>query len=129
MRLKRYKLKKRTDKRGLLVQNDYPEIGKKIEHFLVTFSKPGVIRGNHYHKRKREWFYILEGRAKLYLYNLKTNKKADYVIDSADPELIEMEPNIVHAIENIGDTTMIFLGLVNERFDSDDPDTYFYKIK
>lgn len=127
--LKRYKLKKRADKRGFLVQNDYPQIGRRMKHFLLSFSEPGIVRGNHYHQKKREWFYILAGKARLYFYDLKTKTKGSCLIDSRKPELVEMEPMIVHAIENVGQEQMIFLGIVNEAFNPKKPDTFDYKIK
>lgn len=128
MGIKRYPLQRHEDERGILVENEYDFVSKNMKHFLLSFSLPGIIRGNHYHKHKREWFYVVKGKIKLYIMNLATKKKQEYIIDSQKPELIEIEPNIVHAIENIGEEEMIFLGIVNEGFNQNDPDTYVKKI-
>lgn len=127
MDLKRYPLEKHEDERGLLVQNDYDFVSQEMKHFLLFFSKPGIVRGNHYHKRKREWFYIIKGEAELHLLDLKTKEKMVYRISGDKPELIEMGQNVAHAIKNIGSEEMIFLGIVNEKFDPDDPDTFYHK--
>ncbi|RJQ38243.1 hypothetical protein C4559_02095 [Candidatus Microgenomates bacterium] len=126
--LKRYPLKKLGDFRGYLIQCDYPEISKKIKHFLISYSKKDVVRGNHYHKRKREWFSILQGKTKLFLHDLKTGKKSSYIISSKKPELVEMEPFVAHTIKNIGSEELIFFEIIDEEFNPEDPDTYPFKI-
>lgn len=126
--LKRYPLKKREDARGWLMQCDDKNIAERMRHFIVSFSKLNVIRGNHYHKKKKEWFTILQGKAKLYLYNLKTKKFSTYILSEEQLELIEMEPYIVHALKNIGKKELIFFGVVDEIFDNKKPDTYTYTL-
>lgn len=127
-KLKRYSLKKSSDERGWLIQSEHKEISESMKYFLVSFSKPGAIRGNHYHKRKREWFSILQGKVELYLYDLKTKEKGTYIISSEKMEFVEMEPNVAHAIKNIGKQELIFFEVIDEPFDPQDPDTYPYKI-
>lgn len=129
MEIKRYPLEKHEDERGMLVQNDYDFVSHNMKHFLLSFSKPGIVRGNHYHKNKREWFYVVKGKMKLYVMDMKTQEKEEFIIDSENPELVEMEPNIAHATENIGDGELIFLGIVNEPFDQKNPDTHPYQLK
>jgi UDP-2-acetamido-2,6-beta-L-arabino-hexul-4-ose reductase len=128
-KLKRYPLKKSSDERGWLIQSEHKEIAKSMKYFLVSFSKPGVIRGNHYHKRKKEWFSILQGKVKLYLYDLKTKEKGTYIISSEKMEFVEMEPNVAHAIKNIGEQELIFFEVIDEPFNPKDPDTFPYILK
>lgn len=129
IKLKRYPLKKLADKRGWLIQCDYKEIGLNMEHFLVSFSRLGAIRGNHYHKRKREWFSILQGKVKLYLEDVRTKEKKTYIISAKKLEFVEMEPFIAHAVENIGKEEMIFFELIDEPFQPKNSDTYNYKVR
>ncbi len=126
--MKKILLKEYKDDRGSLAENTSPKIFYQAKHFFVSKSKPGVIRGNHYHKRKLEWFYVLEGRAKLYLYDLKTKKRTSCIITSQKPELIEIMPNIAHAIKNIGRNKMILLAIINKKFDPKRPDTFRYDL-
>lgn len=129
MELKRYPLTKRSDERGWLLQNDYPELANSIKHFIVSFTKPGGIRGNHYHKVKREWFCIVRGEAKLYLYDLRTNESMTTVLSGEKPELVEMEPFVVHTLENTGDEELYFFEIIDKPFVREDPDTYPHKLK
>ena len=128
--MKKFLLKKHGDNRGSLVESTLPsDIFDKIKHFFISKSAPGVVRGNHYHKHKREWFYLLQGKAKIRLYNLETKQKEEHILLDQNIDVIEMEPNVVHTITNIGENEMILLALVNEKFDKDNPDTFFYDLE
>jgi UDP-2-acetamido-2,6-beta-L-arabino-hexul-4-ose reductase len=127
--LKRYPLHRRSDERGWLIQNDYPELSNKIKHFIISTTKPGGIRGNHYHKIKREWFCVVRGEAELMLYNIETKEKYSTKLSGEKPELVEMEPNFVHTLENIGIEELVFFEIIDVPFDEKNPDTYYYKLK
>ena len=58
MNCKIIRIKKNTDKRGWLseiLRED--KIGKFKQVYVVTI-KPGQERGNHYHKKRKEWFCV-----------------------------------------------------------------------
>ena len=122
--MKIIKLKKYSDERGSLVENTKPDIFKEVKHFFVSKSKPGVIRGNHYHLRKAEWFYVIQGECRLVIKDLKTGKKESKLIKGSQNVIIKMEPNKSHAFKNTGKEELILLALVNEVHNQKDPDTY-----
>ena len=122
------RLRKYEDKRGVLIENTVPEIVSKSKHFFVSISKPNIIRGNHYHLKKSEWFYLIEGKCKLRIIDLKTKKKNDITISSTDNLIIHIGPNQAHAFKNIGKGKMILLALVNVPHDQNKPDTYPYTV-
>jgi UDP-2-acetamido-2,6-beta-L-arabino-hexul-4-ose reductase len=126
--IKIIKLRKFIDERGSLIENTDLDVMQTSKHFFVSKSKPGVIRGNHYHKKKIEWFYVIQGKCKIVIKDLLTEKMEEKIINDSDNVLINMKPNQVHAFQNIGNNEMILLALVNEVLDHDRPDTYFYKI-
>lgn len=121
-------LRKFTDPRGWLVENTKPEIMASVKHFLTSVSKPGVIRGNHYHERKIEWFFVLNGTCRYVTEDIVTKKREELIIHEGDVQLIQTVPNIAHAMQNIGTTDMYLLGLVNEVLDREAPDTYAYTV-
>lgn len=126
--MKKINLKQHNNRSGSLVENTLPQIFQKAKHFFISKSKPGVVRGNHYHKHKKEWLYVLSGRAKIYLYDLKTKKVTVFSVDEKRPELIEIGTNLVHAVKNIGKKEMIILAIINEKFNPKKPDTFYYDI-
>lgn len=121
-------LKKYTDERGSLVENTFPGIFKEARHFFVSKSKPGVIRGNHYHFRKSEWFYVIQGECELVVEDLKTGEKETRIVKDSQNIIIHMEPNKSHAFKNVGNEELILLALVNEAHNQNDPDTYPHEV-
>jgi UDP-2-acetamido-2,6-beta-L-arabino-hexul-4-ose reductase len=126
--IKTTKLRRFSDKRGFLVENIDPEILKGSKHFLYTTTVPGIVRGNHYHKHKIEWFCIIKGKCRFVTENIETKKREEMIITDTDDILFRTEPLVAHAMENAGDNEMIFLGFVNEALDRKEPDTYPYKV-
>ena len=122
-------LKKHEDDRGWLTEvlrSD--EIDEKIEQFCVATIKSGKIRGNHYHKRKVEWFCVIRGDAKLLLLNPVDEKKEEMILKGDELKTVEIIPGIAHAIKNIGTEDVYLVSAINEVFDPNDPDTYPLKI-
>ena len=116
------KLEIKSDERGNFIEVfKIPDFGQ----VSVSTTKPGVVRGNHYHKRKREIFCIIEGEAKIPQRNLETNEIEEKVVFGNVPELVEMKLNWTHNIQNIGKGEMKLLIWVSEIFNPDDQDTFY----
>lgn len=128
MIMDKVKLRKHKDSRGSLTENTLPRIMKESKHFFVSKSKPEVMRGNHYHLRKSEWFYVIQGKCKLVIEDINTKKNEDAVVDGKENIAIHIGPNCAHAFKNIGKNELILLALINEVFDENDPDTYPYNL-
>lgn len=126
--MKIVKLKKYSDKRGSLIENTQSSIFKNAKHFFVSKSKPGVVRGNHYHLRKAEWFYVIQGSCRIVAKDIKTGEKEAKLVRASHNVIIYMEPGKSHAFKNIGKEELILLALVNEVHNQKDPDTYSYKV-
>jgi dTDP-4-dehydrorhamnose 3,5-epimerase-like enzyme len=123
IRLREYK-----DKRGNLVENTLLKIMNDSRHFFISKSKPNIIRANHYHLRKSEWFYVIQGNCKIKLEDLKTHKMEEISVKDTDNIMVYIGPNIAHAFQNTGKKELILLALVNEVHDQKDPDTNPYKL-
>ena len=88
----------------------------------VISSIPGVVRGNHFHKRTTEWFCLIKGKGCL---GLKKGEQVDFIdLDDKNFKLIEIPPGIAHAIKNTGDDVMIFFAYADERFNPEDDDIH-----
>ncbi len=115
------KLEVKRDERGELVELlKVPGFGQ----VFYSTSKPGVVRGNHYHMRKIEKFCVIEGSAKIRLRNRETGKVKEFNVSGGAPEVIDMPSNWTHNIENTGDDEMKLVVWINEVFNLDDPDTF-----
>lgn len=75
----KYKVKEleiHSDKRGWLVELlKKNEIKDEIKQIYVATIKPEKVRGNHYHSKRMEWFFIAAGKAELYLEDIKLKRK------------------------------------------------------
>ena len=119
------KLEIKSDERGKFI-----EIFKIPGFGQVSYSttKPGVIRGNHYHTRKKEIFCVIEGKAKILQRNRETNEIEEKIVSSASPELVEMRLNWTHNIQNIGDQEVELLIWISEVYNPNNPDTFFEEV-
>lgn len=128
MTIKRIPLAKKEDDRGWLVENESNIIRYRMKHFLVSVSKPDVIRGQHYHKRKTEWFLVLKGKALIVFEDIKSLEGKRIEVDGDRPEIIEASPMIAHSIKNIGNDNLYLMAVVSEPLDLANPDTFAYNV-
>lgn len=94
----------------------------------ISISKPGVIRGNHYHHTKIERFIVVKGHAKIKFTNIITNESYEFEVDDKKTEVVTIPVGYTHNIENIGNDEMILIIWCNELFDKEKPDTYFKTV-
>lgn len=121
------KLEKKVDERGWLAELLRPEDTgqKEFGQLYVTIAKPGITKGNHWHKRKKEWFIVIRGQAELLLRDLSTGQEEKIQMNGDDLSVVEIEPGILHAITNTGKNEMHLLAYISESFKPNDPDTYY----
>jgi UDP-2-acetamido-2,6-beta-L-arabino-hexul-4-ose reductase len=115
----------RTDDRGGLFEVVKENKGSQI--FFST-TKPGIVRGNHYHTRKQEKFCVVKGEAIIRLRRIGTDKIIEYKVSGEKPVVVEMPILYTHNIENVGSGELCTLFWTNELFDPNDSDTFFEKV-
>jgi len=69
---------------------------QRLGYFSLKKGK-GYYRGGHYHRRKVEHFYMVSGRIRVHLVDLKTGKKSEAVIREGQRVIIY--PNCAHRFE------------------------------
>lgn len=90
------------DERGKLVGVTQ---GQKWEEINYVESKKGSTRGNHYHKKTIEGFYIIEGYIKVSLLDLINNLKKEFKVSAGDFFIVDL--NILHTFEVLEDAKWI----------------------
>lgn len=128
MRVSIKKLEIKEDKRGWLAEIVRPEdIGeKKFGLVLMTTVLPGQTKGNHYHKRKTEWYCVIKGDGLLTLTDQTTKEKKEMEIGEKNMVLVKIPSLTIHSIKNMGTEELYLLAYVDEVFNPSDPDTYAY---
>ena len=129
----KYKIKElkiHSDRRGWLVEMlKRNELREDIKQIYIASIKPGKTRGNHYHLKRIEWFFVIGGKAEFYLEDLKSKKRTHFKLSSKKPRLVTVFPNTVHALKNTSRKTIYLISAQNNIYNPKNPDTFPYLIK
>ena len=112
------------DQRGVL----YEAVkGGRGQSFL-SWTKPGVTRGDHFHLGKVERFLVVSGQACIRVRHIFDTQIYEFNISGDKPAFVDMPTLHTHSIENIGSEPLLTLFWANEIFDPEFPDTYATKV-
>ena len=114
-----------ADSRGALIELIKERTGGQV---FYSVTRPGAIRGNHYHKRKIERFSVISGEAMIKLRRVGSPEVIAYQVDGTNPCYIDMPVYYTHNLANIGKTDLLTIFWTNEIFDKRDPDTYYEEV-
>ena len=116
-----YALTQRADPRGELAELlKSPRIGQ----IFVSRTRPGFMRGNHYHDTKVEKFVVMEGDAVIRFRHILGGDVIEYPVSGREFRVVDIPPGYTHSIENIGQTDLIVLFWAAEIFDPTVPDAF-----
>ena len=119
------KFTQHTDPRGAFVEVIRLGIGGQCS-FSTTV--PGVTRGNHYHTRKIERFAVIKGKALIQLRRIDSEEVLNFYLDGSEPAYVDMPIWYTHNIKNIGDEELYTIFWIDEPFNPEDADTYFFEV-
>jgi UDP-2-acetamido-2,6-beta-L-arabino-hexul-4-ose reductase len=114
-----------SDARGNLYEILRLAAGGQV--FFST-TKPGVIRGNHFHCHKVEWFCVVRGEAVIRLRRVGDHQIREFRVSGQSPEFISIPALHTHSIENIGEEELLTMFWCNEIFEPADPDTFYEHV-
>ena len=92
--------------------------------FSVNISKPGIVKGEHWHHTKNEKFLVVSGRGVIRLRSIQGGGISEYFVSGDKLRIIDIPPGFTHNIENLGETDMVTFMWANETFNPDIPDTF-----
>lgn len=120
-----YPLKMNCDARGSFTEMiRTPDRGQ----FSVNISKPGIIKGNHWHNTKNEKFFVVSGKGVIRFRKYGEDNVYEYYVSGDKLEVVDIPSGYTHNIENLGDTDMVTIMWCNECFKPSEPDTYFSEV-
>jgi len=119
------KTTKHTDSRGSFVEIIRHGIGGQTS---FSTTEPNIVRGNHYHTRKIERFFVIKGKALIQLRKIGTDEVLEFYLDGEFPSYVDMPIWYTHNIKNIGDEVLYTNFWINEPYNPNDPDTYFEEV-
>ncbi len=120
-------LKKNEDARGSFTELMRTE---GCGQFSVNVSKPGIMKGQHWHSSKWEFFIVVSGHALIQQRKVDTDEVLNFEVSGDKPEAIHILPGYTHNILNLSDTQeLVTVMWANEPFNPDKPDTYFEVVE
>lgn len=114
-------LTRHTDPRGSLVELVRERNGGQV---FYSVTKPGVTRGNHFHRRKVERFVVLSGTAEIALRRIDGTERIVFAVSGESAAYIDMPTFYTHNITNTGSDDLVTLFWTHELFDPANPDTH-----
>ena len=108
-----------TDARGLVLEPLGPDEIPAQRNAHLALTAPGLIRGNHYHRRGAEVAVVL-GPALVRLRD--ADGLRDVPVEAGAAVRFTFPPGVPHAMLNTGDATMVILSFTTEPHDPARPD-------
>lgn len=118
-----FPLKMNVDERG-----SFTELLKTLNcgQVSINISKPGIIKGQHWHNSKWEFFIVVAGHGLIQERKIDTDEVIEFEVSGDKIEAIHMLPGYTHNIINLSETeNLVTVMWANESFDPNRPDTYF----
>lgn len=121
------------DERG-----SFTEILRTMERgqFSVNISKPGVVKGEHWHHTKNEKFLVVSGKARIRFRKVGINPETkekypiiEYHVSGERLEMVDIPVGYTHNIINEGDCDLVTIMWSSECFDPERLDTYRLKVE
>ncbi len=91
---------------------------------FVSSTKPGITRGNHFHRSKFERFLVFSGEATIRIRKLFSEEVDIFKLCGSEPQFVDIPTLHTHSISNTGESDLLTLFWANEIFDPDRPDTF-----
>lgn len=99
-----------------------------IKEIMIITSKPGTMRGNHYHKKKNEWLGVISGEAKVVFVDNRTGERREIEVSGSKPTMVHIPTEVTHTIVNTGSEDIVILEISDHVYMDDDTDTFSNKI-
>lgn len=125
----KFALKMNCDDRG-----SFTEVLKTANcgQFSVNISKPGIVKGQHWHHSKWELFIVVSGHGLIQERKIGLDEKGqpypviNFEVTGDKIEAIHMLPGYTHNIINLSESeNLVTVMWANEPFDASHPDTFF----
>jgi len=94
--------KRWVDAKGEFVQISYRE---DIGHVAFFELRKGQFRGNHYHEKKEEVFYIVSGKIRAVFVDLDTSQREERILTKGDK--IYIPTRVGHIFHGLDDATVV----------------------
>jgi dTDP-4-dehydrorhamnose 3,5-epimerase-like enzyme len=90
----------------------------RMSDVYVASTKPGAVRGNHYHLRRREAIVIPPGtKWSMHWDEGEGSTPQHRAFDGSEAVLVLVSPGVSHAVRNDGDSLLWLCAISSETYD------------
>ncbi len=125
------KLKVIPDERGRLMEilRSDENLFRGFGQVYLTTAYPGVVKAWHYHKQQYDNFAVIQGMAKVVLYDPREGSPTKGEVNELfagihNPLLIQIPPRVYHGFKCISVEEAIILNIPTNTYNYDEPDEY-----
>lgn len=97
--------------------------------FSINVTKPGYVKGNHWHHTKHEIFLSVSGQGMIRLRKIGESGVIEIPVTGGSLEPVIIPPGYTHSLENTGDADLITVMWASEPYDPQRPDTYYLAVE
>jgi len=72
-----------------------------IRHLCYVELRKGMVRGNHFHKLRHEYFYVIAGNLAVRLQDVSTRESAS--VELREGDMLFIKPGVAHALNPLND--------------------------
>ena len=94
----------------------------------VNISRPGIVKGNHWHHTKNEKFLVVRGEGVIRFRRIDSDQVIEYRVSGDKLQVVDIPCGYTHNIENVGDGDLVTVMWANEAFDPENPDTFYEQV-
>lgn len=122
----KYAMKMNVDDRGSFTELVHTQDCGQVS---INISKPGIMKGQHWHNSKWELFIVVSGHGLIQERNINTGEVVEFEVSGEKIEAVHMIPGWTHNIINLSKTeNLVTVMTCNEVFEPKKPDTFFEPV-
>lgn len=114
-----------ADERGWVVEpvDDSDLTNRRILNLHVVCAEPGSVRGNHFHRDRRESICVLGGSFQFSSVDNASGERFELNISSSESVCVTVASDVSHAMKNVGSEAGYLLCFSDKPFNPQRPDT------
>ena len=117
-----YNLTMKKDERGSFTEFLRTQGAGQVS---INITKPGIVKGNHWHHTKNEKFLVVAGEANINFRKIGTQEIITYHVNGHELRVIDIPTGYTHNIVNVGTDDLVTVMWASESYNIDNPDTHF----
>lgn len=121
----KYPLVRHSDERGAFAEFLRT---KDRGQLSINVTKPGYVKGNHWHQTKHEIFLSVSGKGTIHLRRIGESSIIEIPVTGGSLEPVIIPPGYTHSLENTGDVDLVTVIWASEPYDPMRPDTFYLNV-